>query len=144
MNRGKKEKLAVTGQRRRASGEGGNSKRFAKVLMPDGRVAKIPAAKDASTYICLANEDGSWPRKATTTLMYDAVWLVEGVVFGLEEMRPGKGMGTIRPVRVVASFPIIQEHEGCYGQVQRWLLCEETVWGAELDGMSPFDIKGIR
>lgn len=143
MNRGKKEKLAVTGKRRRASGEGGNSKRFAKVLMPNGRVAKVPAAKDAATYICVQNPDGSWPEKAITSLMYDVVWLVEGKIFGLEEMRPGHGMGDIRSVRVVESYPIIQVHEGCYGQVQRWLFCEEVPSDKAIGSLELEDLKGI-
>ncbi|OWL96555.1 hypothetical protein CBQ26_09260 [Deinococcus indicus] len=134
------DKLTATGKRRRASGDGGNSQRFAKVRMPDGREAKIPAAKDASTYICLETPEGRWPDKAAIVLLYDVTWLVEDSTFELEEMRPGHGMGTMRTYRVIQTRARIQLHEGCYGQVQRWLLCEELT---DLDtrmGMSADDL----
>lgn len=139
----KKTDLKVDGKRRRASGEGGNSKRFAFVKMPDGREAKIPAAKDAATYICLETPDGGWPDKALVVLLYDVTWLVEGSVLELEEMRPGHGMGGLRTLRVINSRTRLQVHEGCYGQMQRWLLCEELESVADRMTLTPDDLEGL-
>lgn len=138
----KGEKLKVSGKRRRASGDGSNSKRFATVKMPDGREAKIPAAKDASTYICMVTPEGTWPQKALVVLLYDVTWLMEGSVFELEEMRPGHGMGNVTSLRVLSSRARVQLHEGCYGQVQRWLLCEEVAAGEEVGDLG-LDLLGV-
>lgn len=137
----RKSDLKVDGKRRRASGEGGNSKRFAFVRMPDGREAKVPAAKDAATYICLANPDGSWPDKADITLLYDVTHLVEGKTFRIKEMRPGHGMGQYKSVRVVEEDFVIDQHEGNYGQAQRALLCVEVASGGAINAMTPDDLE---
>lgn len=142
MNQGDKEKLAVTGKRRKPSGMGGNSKRFATVKMPDGRQAKIPAAKDAATYVCLATPEGGWPDKALVVLLYDVTWLVEGSVLELEEMRPGQGMGSVETLRVINSRTRLQLHEGCYGQMQRWLLCEVMESVDERMNLTAADLLG--
>lgn len=118
--------------RRRASGVNKGQRRFAEIKMPNGRVAKIPAAKDACTYICLVTPDGNWPKKALIVLMYDVMWLVNGSVFEIEEMRAGHGMGTIAALRVISSKNRVQVYDGCYGQVQRWLLCEEVPSDSEV------------
>jgi hypothetical protein len=130
--------------RRRAGGEGSNSQRFAHVRMPNGTEARVPAAKDAATYICLETPEGNWPDKALIVLLYDVTWLVEGSLLEVEEMRPGHGMGTRRTLRVVKTRARVQLHEGNYGQMQRWLLCEERESIEDLlaDNMSGLDVAG--
>lgn len=139
----KKTDLKVDGKRRRASGEGGNSKRFAFVKMPDGREAKIPAAKDAGTFICLATPEGEWPDRAEITLLYDVTHLVEGSTFRIKEMRPGYGMGKTKTVRVIETDFEIEQHEGCYGQAKRALLCVEVMSGKEANELTPDDLEGL-
>lgn len=118
-------KVERTG-RRRPSGLNANEQRFAFIKMPDGRAARVPAAKDAATYICLANADGDWTENAIGMFAYDVTWLVEGETLQLEEMRPGYGMGSLITVRVVDSLNRMQRHEGNYLQMQRFILCEEV------------------
>lgn len=128
--------------RKRPSGVGSNSRRFAQVRMPDGRDARVPAAKDAATYLCLATPTGDWPDKALVVLLYDVTWLVEGGVLELEELRPGHGMGSVKTLRVVNSRTRVQLHEGNYGQMQRWLLCVEVASGEAVDNATPDDLDG--
>ncbi|GGO24919.1 hypothetical protein [Deinococcus humi] len=126
---------------RRPSGVGSNSQRFAVVQMPDGGEAKVPAAKDAATYICEATPKGDWPKQALIVLLYDAVWLNEGSVFEVEEMRPGRGMGVLKTLRVIVARARVQLHEGRYGQMQRWVLCEEVAGEDEAGGMGIPDLE---
>lgn len=137
----RKQDLKVEGKRRRASGEGSNSKRFAFVRMPDGREARIPAAKDAGTFICLATPDGGWPDRAEITLLYDVTHLVEGSTFRIKEMRPGHGMGQTKTVRVIETDFEIEQHEGCYGQAKRALLCVPVLSGKEANELSADDLE---
>lgn len=128
--------------RKRPSGVGSNSTRFAQVRMPNGRDARVPAAKDACTYICMATPTGGWPDKALVVLLYDVTWLVEGGVLELEELRPGHAMGGMTTLRVVNSRTRVQLHEGNYGQMQRWLLCVEVASGEAVDSATPDDLDG--
>lgn len=110
--------------RRRPSGRGSNSRRFAEVPGPDGSTLRVPQVKDAATFIYLAETDGSWPRTPAATLLVDASWLVEGATFELTEMRPGKGMGTTTTVQVVEARVEVAVHEGKYAQIKRLLLVD--------------------
>lgn len=109
--------------RRRPSGPGGNSRRFADVTSPDGKEFKVPVAKDAATMFCL-EEDGGWPKRGATLLAYDVTWAVPGAVMEIEEGRPGYGMGDRITVRVIKSTNRLVVHEGNWGQMRRWVLCE--------------------
>ena len=110
--------------RKRPSGLGSNSRRFASITNPDGTATSVPAARDACTYVCI-EEGGEWPSAATAVLLYDAVWMVEGKAFEVKEMRPGRGMGNVKNVRVTATAEQLEIHEGKYAQTKRWVLVEE-------------------
>lgn len=127
--------------RTRPSGLGSKSRKFATVRMPDGREARVPAAKDAATHICLELPGGGWPDKSLVVLLYDVTHLVEGSIFALKEMRPGHGMGERRMLRVVNSRVEVELHEGNYGQVQRWLLCEQLESVEERMAMTPDELE---
>lgn len=132
----------MSGGRKRASGAGSNSRRFGEIRNPDGTTAKVPAVKDACTYLCMETSTGEWPDRSFTTLLYDVTWLTEGSVFELEEMRPGHGMGSRRTLRVTSTRVRIQRHEGNYGQVQRWLLCEELSSIADRMNLTADELDG--
>lgn len=128
--------------RRRPSGVGSNSQRFAEIRMPDGRKAKVPAAKDAATFFCVATPDGRWPSRAEMVTPYDVTHLTEGTTFTHKEMRPGHGMGTLRPYTVVESQVIVEQHEGSWIQLQRWLLIAPAVGGDELNDLDADALDG--
>ena len=112
--------------RKRPSGVGSNSRRFAEVDGPDGDTLSVPVAKDAGTFVFLATESGGWPRKPLTTLLTDASWIGEGSTLVLEEMRPGRGMGTSITVQVVEVRVVVAVHDGKYGQIKRMVLVDEV------------------
>lgn len=132
----------MSGGRRRPGGEGIHGQRFATVRMPDGREAKIPAAKDAATYICVKTADGNWPSKALIVLLYDVTHLIEGSVFRVKEMRPGHGMGNRRTLQVIETNVEVELHEGCYGQMQRWLLCTDVLAGDAANSLTAAELLG--
>ena len=112
--------------RKKPSGNGSLSRRFATVTQPDGTALKVPVVKDAGTFIYLANPDGSWPQKTLATLLYDAAWMQEGVRFELEELAPGLGMGERSTVHILAVHNIVSlDRSGKYnkfGQVKKLVL----------------------
>ena len=95
--------------RKRPSGLGSNSRRFASITNPDGTATSVPAARDACTYVCI-EEGGEWPRAATAVLLYDAVWMAEGKTFRIKEMRPGRGMGST--TSVIRHGPLVYDQAG--------------------------------
>lgn len=109
-------------RKRRPGGDGGNSRRFATVEVPDG-VVKIPVVKDAGTVVYLS-DDYTWPKSPRTMVLSDTAWMVEGSTFNLVNLRPGngKGMGHKTPVVVVAVEMDVLEYEGKFGQVLRRVL----------------------
>lgn len=113
-------------RRKRPSGVGSNSRRFAEVTTPDGSTLKVPVAKDAATFIFMATDAGKWPRTPVTTLLVDASWILEGATLELEEMRPGRGMGSRTTVQVVEVRVVVAIHEGKFGQVKRMVLVDEV------------------
>jgi hypothetical protein len=108
--------------RRRASGPGSNSRRFAGIRRPDGSIDKVPAAKDAATYLFEATEAGEWPQRYFVKFLYEATTLTAGAVFDLKEMRPGEGMGRMRRMRVVAAETEVDVYPNGYGQLKRLVL----------------------
>ena len=86
--------------RKKPSGAGSNSRRFADVTRPDGTTLKVPVVKDAATFIYVS-ENGEWPADYTCKLLYDATWMQDNVVFELEEVGAGMGMGETRTVQVL-------------------------------------------
>lgn len=112
--------------RRRPSGRGSNSRRFAEVSGPDGSKTRVPAVKDAGTFVYIREHDGSWPSTPVTTLLYDAAWMTEGAVFEVVDMRPGRGMGTTTTVQAVEVRLRIAVHPGKYGQTTRLVLVTEV------------------
>ena len=129
----------MSGGRKRPSGLGSNSRRFASITNPDGTATSVPAARDACTYVCI-EEGGEWPRAATAVLLYDAVWMAEGKTFRIKEMRPGRGMGSTKTMRVIDSAEEMELHEGKYAQVKRWVLCREVESPEQVDSYTADDL----
>lgn len=121
-------------RRKRPSGVGSNSRRFAEVTTPDGETLKVPVAKDVGTFIFLATKTGKWPRSPLTTLLTDASWIAEGSTLELEEMRPGRGMGDVLTVQVVEVKVRVSIHEGKFGQIKRMVLVDEVASYDEVMG----------
>ncbi|BDP42885.1 hypothetical protein DAETH_28540 [Deinococcus aetherius] len=121
--------------RKRPSGAGSNSKRFAEVKKGD-EVTKIPVVKDAGTFIYLS-EDHSWPTLPVTTLLTDVSWIQEGSVFTLKDNRPGTrgGMGHKTKVFVVAVDMTVAIWPGKYGQIERHVLTNPVPSNDELSEM---------
>lgn len=128
---------------RRPSGLGNKSRRFAEVTSPGGEKTMVPAPKDAATYLYLATPEGGWPDgRPLCTLLYDATWMVEGVVFELEEMGPGRGMGDKTTVRVTDTRAVVAVDSGRvktsgYGQIKRSVLLTVTPGNDDMDDLSP-------
>jgi hypothetical protein len=108
--------------RKKGSGLGSNSRRFATIRHPDGREEKVPAPKDAATYIFVATEEGDWPKTFLARLTYDITWIVDGIVFELQEMRPGRGMGEVTTVKVLDVRARIDIYPNGRAQVRRMVL----------------------
>ena len=117
--------------RRRPSGPGGNSARFATISAPDGKEFKVPVARDAATMFCL-EENGDWPKRGSTLLAYDVTWALPGKVLTIVEGRTGKGMGDRIKVRVIKSQEELVIHDGNWGQIRRWVLVERIEDALEL------------
>lgn len=128
---------------RRPSGLGSNSRRFAEVTQADGEKILVPAPRDAATYLYIATESGGWPKgRPLCTLLYDATWMVEGVVFELEEMGAGHGMGNKTTVRVTDTRAVVAIDSGKkktsgYGQIKRSVLLTVTPSNDDMDDLSP-------
>lgn len=108
--------------RKRPSGAGSNSRRFIERTEPDGTRVRVPAVKDAGSFVYIRENDGGWPSEPAVTLAYDAQWLTEGTVLELKEMRPGRGMGELTMVQVVEVRIQLGLFAGKYGQVHRLAL----------------------
>ncbi len=115
---------------KRPSGAGSNSRRFATLARPDGTKVKVPVIKNAGTAIYEAEPDGSWPNDPTVVVLEDVDWLEEGAAFDLEETAAGKGMGTLRRMRVVEVRKTIGADSSGkfhkYGQTKRLVLVAPT------------------
>lgn len=125
--------------KRRPGGDGGNSRRFATISKPDGSELKVPAVKDAGTFVYLA-EDGKWPKAPVTTLLIDSPLSEE---FELEEGRPGKGMGKVTTVRVLERRLRVVIHPGKFGQIKRLVLVTPTLSNDEMADMTSADLRGV-
>jgi len=130
--------------RKKPSGDGNKSRRFALVTQPDGSTLKVPVVKDAGTFLYLANPDGSWPRTTLTTLLYDAAWMQENVRFELEELAPGLGMGERSTVHILAVHNIVSvDRSGKYakfGQVKKLVLIKPT---SSTDDLAELEIDNL-
>lgn len=129
--------------RRRPSGAGSNSRRFATVKRPDGTSVKVPAVKDAGTFVYIRAHDGSWPEASIGLMAYDATWMEEGAVFQLEEMRPGRGMGSTVTVMVVEVRRTMCIFEGKFSQVRRQVLVAEVESDAELEAVALQELESL-
>src|SRR5690606_24450219 len=92
---------ALVNRRKRPSGTGSNSRRFAEITAPDGTKLRVPVAKDVGTFIFLRDEDSAWSDKPTAVLLDSAPELHEGALIEVEEAGAGAGMGTITGARIV-------------------------------------------
>lgn len=86
--------------RRRPSGVGSNSRRFADILTPEGQKLKVPVAKDVGTFLFLSADGENWSTKYHKILdgAYD---LQVGAFIELEGMTPGEGMGEVVGAQIV-------------------------------------------
>lgn len=114
--------------RKKASGVGSGSRRFARKHHPDGASSVVPAARDAATLLYLATQDGEWPaaHEFIGKALYDATWIREGESLVLVEMRPGKGMGSKRTVQVLDVRVEADIFEGQHLQFRRKVLVDEV------------------
>lgn len=130
--------------RKKPSGDGNKSRRFAEVTQPDGTTLKVPVVKDAGTFIYLANPNKSWPKKTLATLLYDAAWMVEGVRFELEELAPGLNMGSRSTVHILAVHNIVSlDRTGKYSkfaQVKKLVLITPT---ANTDDLAELELDDL-
>lgn len=129
--------------RKRPSGRGSNSKKFAEVRGPDGTLVKVPVARDAGTFIYLAGPDGAWPRAPHVAILVDLPWLAPGVTVELEEMRAGHGMGTVQAVSVVETRVRISVFDGKYGQVKRLVLVKPDQSNDEHGDLSSEGLRAL-
>lgn len=128
--------------RRRPGGITEKSTRFAEYGLPDGTKLKIPVVKDAATFVYVADENGKWPKSPAVTLLIDLNWMAEGVVFGLEEMRPGHNMGSISTMQAIAVYNIISRFPGKYGQLKRLVLVRERkATNDDIENLTLDDLK---
>lgn len=107
--------------RKRPSGLGSNSRRFAEVAATDGSTVRIPVTKDVGTVIYLADENGAWPRAPHVTLLVNLAELHDGATFEMVDLRPGR-MGQSMTVTVIEVRVRVNLFEGKYGQVIRSVL----------------------
>lgn len=126
---------------KKASGIGSKSRRLAEIRRPDGGIDKVPAAKDAATYLFMAEPDGSWPSRFFSKFLYDAVWIVDGVTIELEEMRPGKGMGSLSTVQAIETRSYVQVYPNGHGQVRRLVLVSEIASTDALSDLTDEDLE---
>lgn len=87
-------------RRKRPSGVGSNSRRFAEISTPDGSSLKVPIAKDVGTFLYVRNRGEAKPTEPTAVLLDAASELQEGALIEIEEFGAGAGMGTIVGARV--------------------------------------------
>lgn len=132
-------------RRKRPSGVGSNSRRFAKVTTPDGETLKVPVAKDVGTFIFLRNPGEPWPKKATAVLLDPAVELQEGAYIEIEEAGAGAGMGsltgaTITRVQVRVSIDSTGRYTK-FAQLKRLVFAEREPTLDELAALGPGDLE---
>lgn len=132
--------------RKKPSGDGSHSRRFAKVAQPDGSTVKVPAVKDAGTFLYLANPDGTWPPKALAILLYDATWMQENVRFELESVTPGSGMGERQTVHILAVHNVVAIDRGGkyskFGQVRKSVLVTPITDTDDIAELEVDDLEG--
>ncbi len=127
--------------RKRPSGVGSNSRRFATQTDELGREVRVPVTKDAGSFVYIRGHDGSWPSTPVVSLAYDAAWLVDGAVFELVEMRPGNGMGATQMVEVVELRIQTSIHPGKWGQVKRLALVVPIEHDDAIAGLTVVDLE---
>lgn len=130
-------------KRKRPSGVGSNSRRFAEITTPEGDTLKVPVAKDVGTFLFLRDPDQAWPDAPTAVLLDAAAELNEGALIEVEEIGPGAGMGTISGVkveRVIIRVAIDSSGRySKYGQLKRLVYAVRVPTTNELASLSPGD-----
>lgn len=130
--------------RKRPSGVGSNSRRFAEVKTPDGDTLKVPVAKDVGTFLFLRNVGEPWPKSATALLLDTAVELAEGAFIEVEELAAGAGMGRITGASIIkVVIRVAIDSTGRYtkfAQLKRLVYAEREPSLAELASLSPQDL----
>lgn len=127
--------------RRRPSGRGSNSRRFAEIEAPDGQTLKVPAVKDVGTFLFLSDDGETWPARPNTKLLDSAQDLQEGAYFEIEELGAGAGMGTVTGAKVVKVVVRVgMDSTGRYShfaQLKRLVYAVRTLAHHELANLGP-------
>jgi len=127
--------------RRRPSGRGSNSRRFAEIEAPDGQTLKVPAVKDVGTFLFLSDDGETWPSRPSTKLLDAAFDLQEGAYFEIEETGAGAGMGRITGAKVVKVVVRVgMDSTGKYSsfaQLKRLVYAVRTLSTADLAELGP-------
>lgn len=129
--------------RKKPSGDGNKSRRFATVQQPDGSTLKVPVVKDAGTFFFVANDEGGWPKTYLACVLGDVDSLTEGQFVELEEMAPGLNMGSLKVMQVIEQrVRIALDRSGKYSkfaQLKRLILlaqvADDDEVQAELDDL---------
>lgn len=85
-----------TSLRKRPSGVGSNSRRFATVKQPNGEALKVPVAKDVGTFLFLSRDGETWPERPVGKIMDAAPDLQDGTIFDVENLVPAAELEGIR------------------------------------------------
>ncbi len=131
--------------RKRPSGVGSNSRRFAEIQTPDGETLKVPVAKDVGTFLFLRTPGEPWPKSPTALLLDTAVELAEGAVIEVEEIGAGSGMGGLTGASIVkVVIRVAVDSTGRYtkfAQLKRLVYAEREPSLAHLAALSPEDLS---
>lgn len=124
----------MTGPRKRPSGAGSNSTRFAEITNRAGERIKIPVVKDAATLFYRAIDGERWPtpRDPQVIILRD-LQLDEGDTFRLTNLTPGAMGQTGKVLIIAAELEVLFSEKTKYGQHLRHLLFVDA---PELDELS--------
>jgi len=127
--------------RKRPSGVGSNSRRFAEIQTPDGETLKVPVAKDVGTFLYITDIGASWPRHPSALLLDSASDLQEGALIEIEEAGAGAGMGSITGARIEkVVVRVAVDSSGRYSrfaQLKRLVFARRVPSTSELAALGP-------
>lgn len=132
-------------RRKRPSGVGSKSRRFAEYTTPDGQKLKVPVSKDVGTFIFLRNPGERWPTNPTALLLDPALELREGAYIEIEELGAGAGMGSVSGAMILrVQVRVAIDSTGRYtkfGQLKRLVFAEREPNFDQMAAMGPGDLE---